>query len=99
MQQLLILTIAFASVALAENWPHWRGPNLDGTSGEHNLPVSWSKTENVTWRLDMPSRSGSTPIIWGERILLNVADGDNLELWCLDRAKGSVLWKKPITGG
>lgn len=83
----------------AENWPQWRGPNLDGSSGEKNLPVAWSKTENVTWQLPMPSRSGSTPIIWGERIFLSVADGDNLELWCLDREKGTTLWKRPLTGG
>jgi len=95
----LMLLLSFCLWAQAENWPQWRGPNLDGTSGEKNLPVSWSKTENVEWRLDMPMRSGSTPIIWGERIFLNVADGDNLQLWSLDRTKGDVLWKKPIGGG
>ncbi|MBL8218955.1 MAG: PQQ-binding-like beta-propeller repeat protein [Bryobacterales bacterium] len=95
----LMLLLSFCLWAQAENWPQWRGPNLDGTSGEKNLPVSWSKTENVEWRLDMPMRSGSTPIIWGERIFLNVADGDNLQLWSLDRTKGDVLWKQPIGGG
>lgn len=95
----LILCFSFCLWAQAENWPQWRGPNLDGTSGEKNLPVSWSKTENVEWRLELPMRSGSTPIIWGERIFLNVADGDNLELWCLDRTKGDILWKKAVGGG
>jgi outer membrane protein assembly factor BamB len=47
----------------------------------------------------MPSRSGSTPIIWGERVFLSVADGDNLELWCVGREKGTRLWKRPLTGG
>lgn len=95
----LILCFSFCLWAQAENWPQWRGPNLDGTSGEKNLPVAWSKTENVEWRLELPMRSGSTPIIWGERIFLNVADGDNLELWCLDRTKGDILWKKAVGGG
>ncbi len=95
----LILCFSFCLWAQAENWPQWRGPNLDGTSGEKNLPVSWSKTENVEWRLELPMRSGSTPIIWGERIFLNVADGDNLELWCLDRTKGDILWKRTVGGG
>lgn len=85
--------------ATAENWPQWRGPWLDGSSTEKNLPVTWSKTENVAWTLPMPARSGSTPVIWGERIFLNVADGNNLELWCLDRGKGSVIWKRPTGGG
>jgi outer membrane protein assembly factor BamB len=99
MRVMLILSLSFTALCFGENWPQWRGPNLDGSSNEKNLPVKWSKTENVTWSLPMPSRSGSTPIIWGERVLLNVADGDNLELWCLTRDKGEVLWKKPITGG
>ena len=39
--------------------------------------------------------SGSTPIIWGETIFLNVATGTNtgdLELWAIDRNKPSVMW-------
>ncbi|MFN7933279.1 MAG: PQQ-binding-like beta-propeller repeat protein [Bryobacteraceae bacterium] len=95
----LFLCFTFCLWAQAENWPQWRGAGLDGTSTEKGLPVSWSKTDNVEWRLEMPMRSGSTPIIWGERIFLNVADGDNLQLWCLDRTKGDVLWKKPVGGG
>src|ERR1035437_197734 len=59
----------------AENWPQWRGPSLNGISGEQNLPVVGSTTENVVWKLAMPSKTGATPIIWGNRIFLNVTDG------------------------
>jgi len=86
-------------VGYAENWPQWRGPSLNGVSGEQNLPVRWSTSENVAWKLGMPSKTGATPIIWGNRIFLNVADGGNLYLWCVDKAKGEPLWKKPIAGG
>ncbi len=83
----------------AENWPQWRGPRLNGISGEKNLPLRWSLTENIAWKLAVPSVSGATPIIWGERIFLNIADGDRLELWCVNRGDGSVLWKRPIGAG
>jgi outer membrane protein assembly factor BamB len=83
----------------AENWPQWRGPQLNGISGETNLPLKWSKTENIAWRLAMPARSGSTPIIWGDRVFLNVADGNAMFLWAIDREKGEVLWKKPLSDG
>jgi outer membrane protein assembly factor BamB len=86
-------------VGYAENWPQWRGPSLNGVSGEQNLPARWSTSENVAWKLEMPSKTGATPIIWGNRIFLNVADGGNLYLWCVDKAKGEPLWKKPIAGG
>jgi outer membrane protein assembly factor BamB len=100
------LTIALlgllAAAPTAENWPQWRGPAMNGTSGETQLPVKWSKTEHVTWKMPMPAWSGSTPIIWNDRIFLNVAEGGatgDLFLWCIDRNKGTLLWKQHLSGG
>jgi outer membrane protein assembly factor BamB len=96
----LVLFFALLSLpALAEDWPQWRGPTLNGISTERNLPVHWSTTENVAWKLAMPSKTGSTPIIWGNNVFLNVADGDELYLWCVDKAKGTLIWKKLIAHG
>lgn len=88
-----------ASARLAGDWPHWRGPSFDGVSQETNLPTAWSQKQNVAWKLTLPSWSGATPIIWGERIFLNVADGDALALWAVDRATGQVRWRAPLGGG
>jgi outer membrane protein assembly factor BamB len=96
---LLILTVLSFAVVRADNWPQWRGPNLNGVSNEKNLPVKWTTEENVIWKVAMPSWSGSTPIIWRDRVFLNIADGDNLFLWCIDKNKGAVLWKQPLGGG
>jgi outer membrane protein assembly factor BamB len=97
---LFFSTLATTAVS-AENWPAWRGPSANGLSAEKGLPSTWTKDENVTWKLAMPDRSGATPIIWGDIIFLNVAeaDKDSLSLWAVDRTKGEVLWKKPIGGG
>lgn len=83
----------------AENWPQWRGPRLTGASGETNLPLRWSRSENVAWRLPLPDLSGSTPIVWGDRLFLNVAEKGSLSLWAVDRNTGRALWKRPIGGG
>ena len=91
--------LIYGGIALAENWPQWRGPNLNGISGEKSLPVKWSPTENIAWKIEMPAWSGSTPIIWGNTIFMNVAEGDNLELWRIDRGAKKVLWKRPLGGG
>jgi len=75
---------------------------LNGVSSEKGLPITWSATENVAWTLAMPARSGSTPIVWNDRIFLNVAlqeMGGDLELWCVSRLDGSILWKAPLGGG
>jgi len=91
--------LLLVSFAVAGNWPQWRGPSLNGVSDETSLPVKWDQHANVAWKLAMPSWSGSTPIIWGDRIFLNVAEGDNLQLWSVDRNKGEVQWKRPLSGG
>jgi outer membrane protein assembly factor BamB len=83
----------------ADNWPQWRGPQLNGQSAETNLPVKWSKTEGITWKLAMPERSGSTPIVWGDSIFLNVGEGSNLAFWAVDRNTGAVRWTRPLGGG
>lgn len=57
------------------------------------------ETTNVAWRLPLPAYSGSTPIVWGDMIFLNVATGANtgeLELWAVDRRSQSVAWKRPL---
>jgi outer membrane protein assembly factor BamB len=94
-----IVVSATFGVVRAENWPQWRGPTLNGVSAETNLPVRWSATENIAWKLALPAWSGSTPIVWGDRIFLNVAEKGNLYLWCVDRVKGVALWKQLMGGG
>ncbi len=64
---------AGSTAAATENWPQWRGPNLNGTSGETGLPTTWSDTENVAWTLEVPSWTGATPIIWEDTIFLMVS--------------------------
>jgi len=91
--------ILSVTVVSAENWPQWRGPSLNGTSSEKNLPVKWTAEENIAWKLAMPGWSGSTPIIWNDRVFLNVAEGDDLYLWCVDKTKGTLVWKKLLGAG
>jgi outer membrane protein assembly factor BamB len=96
---LIVCLLVFSPCAVAGNWPQWRGPALNGVSDEKNLPVRWSATENVAWKLPLPGLSGSTPVVWGERVFLSVAEGDALALWCVDRTKGAAVWKRPLGGG
>ena len=97
----LLLSLIF-SFSYADNWPQWRGPALNGISTEKNLPIKWSPTENITWKLETTAWSGATPIIWNDHIFLNMADGTDstsLSLWCVNRNDGKVLWKQPLGAG
>lgn len=70
---LFVIAICTAS-ARAENWPSWRGPTGLGVSEEKNLPIKWSDTENVRWKVKLPSAGNSTPIIWGDRVFITQAN-------------------------
>ena len=101
-----VLTACSFVTLHAENWPHWRGPQRNGLSSEKNLPVKWTQTDGILWKLPMPALSGSTPIVWGDRIFLNVADAlpdagnkPSLHLWCVDRTRGTILWQRDLGGG
>jgi outer membrane protein assembly factor BamB len=104
--RLHFLTAAFVTSVtaslVAENWPQWRGPSLDGVSAEKGLPTTWSATENVAWKIPLPAFSGSTPAIWNDLVFLNVAterSSGHMELWAIDRNKQAVAWKRPLSGG
>lgn len=95
----VLFTLVFlASAAHAENWPQWRGAKFDGVSSEMNLPVKWSKTEGVAWRLPLPGPAQSTPVIWGDRIFLTSIDKDDLLLMCVDTA-GKEEWRQTVGSG
>src|SRR5215204_7537134 len=89
-----LLSAAAGTTAAAEDWPMWRGPAQNGISADRKLPLNWSATENVAWKLPLPTVSGSTPIVAGNTVFLSVAesanDGAPLALWAVDRGTGAV---------
>jgi outer membrane protein assembly factor BamB len=81
--------------AHAENWPQWRGAKLDGISHETNLASTWSKTENVAWRFELPGPAGATPAVWDDHIYLTSAEGNDLVLLAIG-SDGRQLWKQTL---
>ena len=100
MKCLLILSSLLSLLsAQAANWPMWRGPNGDGTTSETGLPEKWSQTENVVWKVELPDRGNSTPVVWGDKVFITQAVekiGKRL-LLCFDRKSGKQLWKAGTT--
>ena len=70
------LLLLAAPMALASNWPQWRGPSADGISIEQNIPVEWSAEKNIAWKTPLAGFGTSTPIVWGDRIFLTSQIGD-----------------------
>lgn len=85
--------------AAAANWPAWRGPTHDGVTEETDLPLKWSATEQVKWKVSLPDRGNSTPVVWGEKLFLTQAverEGKRM-LLCLDKKTGDKLWEAVVT--
>jgi outer membrane protein assembly factor BamB len=91
----LFVWCAFVSGAVvlgADRWPQWRGPANDGISPETKVPSEWGEGKNEVWTLPMPGMAGSTPVVWGDRMFLTSADGDDIVLLCVSTG-GKELWK------
>ncbi|HEX5069787.1 MAG TPA: PQQ-binding-like beta-propeller repeat protein, partial [Vicinamibacterales bacterium] len=54
----------------ADNWPHWRGPSASGVSPETGLPSVWSEAAGVAWKSPIRGLGVSSPIVWGERVIV-----------------------------
>jgi outer membrane protein assembly factor BamB len=71
----LILTSALhaADPAAEQFWPQWRGPLANGVAPHADPPVEWSESKNVRWKVEIPGRGSSTPVVWGDQMFLTTA--------------------------
>lgn len=76
-----------------ENWPQYRGPQADGHTAAPGLPLSFSETENVRWKIPVPGKAWSSPVVWDRQIWLTTAtkDGKELGALCVDAESGRIV--------
>jgi len=94
----LLLALSWLSLAAhAANWPQWRGPFSNGSSGETNLPESCDPAK-AKWVAPMPGASHATPIVWNERVFVTSTDPASKGLLglCVNAADGKILWQKRL---
>jgi len=86
-------------------WPQWRGPKATGVSPSANPPIEWSETKNVRWKIDLPGRAASTPVIWGDRLYVSTAvpldasghrSQHRFVLMAINRTDGSIAWEHTV---
>ena len=69
----LLLIVGNASVGHSQDWPQFRGPDGQGHSSEEELPLEWSETRNVMWKVPVPGGGWSSPVVADGRIWLTAA--------------------------
>ena len=67
----LMFAATIASDGAGERfWPQWRGPHATGVSRHATPPIEWSETKNVRWKVEIPGRGSSSPVVWGDHLFL-----------------------------
>jgi outer membrane protein assembly factor BamB len=90
----LSLILLLASLHLQAQWPQFRGPDSQGHSEEHGLPLEWSESKNVLWKTAVPGRGWSSPAIADGRVWLTtavVSGGASLRAFAFDLQSGREL--------
>ena len=105
----LLLLASCCSPCFAQDWTRFRGPGGSCLSDDKTIPVEWSATKNLAWKVALPGRGSSSPVTWRDRVYVTCYTGygldvespgdmDDLErhLMCIRRSDGEVLWKRTM---
>ncbi len=91
----LLLVLNITGISFSEDWTNWRGPQGNGTVTAGDYPVEWSETIHLSWKIDLPSRAGSTPVVIGNKVILTATIDNQNGVLCFDE-NGKELWRKAI---
>jgi outer membrane protein assembly factor BamB len=107
----MVIFLATSAAATAQaDWLRFRGPNGTGISSDDDpLPITWSASENLKWKVPLPGPGSSSPIVVGDRVFVTCwsgygtgADGSDNQsrlrrhLICLDAETGRTIWSRDV---
>lgn len=95
-------TLAFSTATMievegegAKYWTRWRGPSGQGIVETGKYRDKWSATEGVKWKVPVPGRGHSSPIVWRDHIFFTTEydNGARLSMLAFRRSDGKKLWE------
>jgi outer membrane protein assembly factor BamB len=86
--------ILIASVSHAQQWTRFRGPNGQGVSYTHHVPVKWTP-DDYNWKLSLPGGGHSSPVLWDDKVFITSGDlkTDQGFLLAVRVSDGKILWR------
>lgn len=95
-QPAVALRVVLPAAGAEKQWPRLRGPTGQGMALESSFPLTWSETEHIVWKSEIPGRGNGSPVIWDQRLFVTSASDDGQERWllCYDRRTGALLWQQ-----
>jgi len=106
----ILISLSNATAARSdEAWSRFRGNNASGVIDNTRIPLTWSDTENVAWKTELPGHGSSSPVVRNGRVFLTAFSGYGLDAnapgeksdlrlhtLCIDYETGKVLWDESI---
>jgi outer membrane protein assembly factor BamB len=97
---LLLATMACVAHAqpLVVNWTGFRGPDQARAGARQGLPLHWSESSNIVWKVAVPDYGHSSPVVDGQHVYLTGGSENGLRLGaaCFSRETGRILWSVPV---
>jgi outer membrane protein assembly factor BamB len=97
---LSLIVVAGSVVAVpAAEWAQFKGPNATGVSPDKNLPLEWGKDKGLKWKVELPARGVSSPVVFGDKLYITCSSGnrdDRLHTLCFDANTGKKLWHRQL---
>jgi outer membrane protein assembly factor BamB len=90
------LAVLGCFLCVAADWPQWRGPTGDGAVKDTAVPLRWSATENVAWKVQVPGAGHSSPIVVGGRVYMTAAIDRDRVLLAYDATTGKEVWRSTV---
>lgn len=95
------LATLVSTLAAAPDWPRFRGPNGSGIATGAQPPITWSDTQNLKWRTELPGAGTSSPVLAGDRVFVTCWTGAGSvmrQLVCVSRDSGKIIWSRSVAG-
>jgi len=94
--EILLSFTLLSSIAAAQNWDRFRGPNGAGQSDDNSIPAAWEPA-NFLWKQPLTGIGHGSPVVWGDRVFLMSADTPGTQIVsAFDARTGAVLWQKKL---
>src|SRR5690606_28491730 len=92
-----LLASTLLTPSLAADWPQFRGPGSSGVANDAKLPTVWGEGQNIAWKIPVPGKRVSSPIVVRDRVFVTSNEGvrqQMLNIFCYDAGSGEQLWRR-----
>jgi len=94
------LILLMGSSLMAENWSSFRGSDGTAVSQENGLPLQWSQEHHLKWKVSLPGKGTSSPIVYGNRVVITTqVDDQDLHVVSYDLEEGDLIWDRKVGRG